>query len=151
MTETERYNSIVKETTPRLVFEYTITEDGIESIKWGVHGVIPTPLLIAAAIKAQTMLCTGARYIYRDWFEPCPEMKLVIAWPSLDTTIEMAIPIKHHEHLWFLHASVPVDYLLTMIEIAKSTILASMIMRQQQEQQAQSKVQIYRADGRIVN
>lgn len=149
MNDIERYNSIVKPTTPRLVFDYECEEGGKESLKWGMHGLVPTQLLIAAMIRAQVKLSEGN--MHTNWFERCPETKLVIAWPSMDPTVNLPVPVKHHKLLWFLHPSVPMEPLLTMLEVAKSTILASMLMRQQQEQQAQKKVVAYRSDGQAIN
>jgi hypothetical protein len=133
----ERYSRIVTPGTPHLWVNYDLV-DGKRIMTWGVNRPehVPSLDMIGAVIRAQNLLSDRSFSDMDPWFEWCTECRFVIAWYG-----------PHPE--FFLHKDIPIDKLLGMLEVVKSTLMASMIMRQQQQQH--DKVRMYGTDGRVVN
>lgn len=143
-----RFSDIVKDTTPRFVIEEFTKKEGDEEqrlMRWYITGCgeIERTGAIAAIIRAQTSLsCVGAM----EWWDDCPLPMLVIAWPSLDKSEGREIPSTLHPSLMFLNRTLNEDHVITMLEIAKSSMLAGMLIGEQNRkaQEAQAQVQLFK-------
>lgn len=119
--------SDIQQDTPQLVVLYKF-EGGQDRYQWGVTKGIPVDHLIGRIVRVQTEL----PYIEPSDGHYCPESTLVIAWD------------KDKKSHWFIHDRIPIDSIIGMLEMIKTTLVGSQLAQKQVTQ----KVCLVGVDGR---
>jgi len=110
---------------PRMVVLFRYGGDGAEQYQWGVVKFIPVLSLIGAIIRVQNELVNG------EWLPQSTEGEpaLVITWDEAT---------KEFSH--FLHAEIPTDSLVGMLETIKSMLVDSRIAQHTAAQRIQPRI-----------
>ena len=126
-----RCSEIVKQDTPRLVIKYK-HEAGNEMFDWGVVGELPSLSLVGYIVQLEREIQAKLYIEEHD----CPEPALVVMWNTKDREFD-----------WFLHPDIPLDPLVGMLELVKTNVLTTYIIRQSQQVQ---KTAVLGLDGRPI-
>lgn len=119
----------IKQDTPRLVVEFSRDDVGKERFGWGIVGQVQLMTLTGAIARVQTQLVVGYPEV-----DECEAMALIVVWDESEMVFT-----------YFVNPHIPVDSLIGMLEMIKTTLVGTQMA---QQQAGQAGLPIFGADGR---